>query len=1302
MQYARFLFIFALAISLMVGQPSPLLASVTAPDTRKVDPGQSIVPKAIPDVTPEIGQMLAMDADWSNVGSSPFESGSNSNFILKVQIGSAVRMDFPKKLDASHPIIIKTAEGSVKQFLGSDETFSGQVFGKYLVYRGTTRSILFRYDAEKKIFREFVYLANEKSLQEKGTVIRWRFEGANLKGREDGTVVLLKKIPFQRKLQSIAERELRQRVHRFILEGSGLDEAPDYVEKSLFIIPPPEYIDGTGQTLKQGLKYSIADNSVRLAFKSTANLNFPIWADPSFTADTDAEVIFRGDTTESLFGFSVGSGDFNGDETTDVIVGAYNDSTDGTSAGRAFVFLGRSISEQTVLKPLTEADVILTGEENSFFGFSVASAGDFNGDGREDIIVGAPYADRNDKTDSGAAYIFYGLPSFSVGSQMTLSANTDAKIIIEGQDAGDLFGFSVASAGNFQGDGDSLHDVIVGAPEDDNNDATGSGSAFIYYGINTVNQVVLQADTHVNVRLDGQGLGSISFDRFNDEFGWSVASAGDFNNDGNDDVIVGAPGDDNSGDSDSNVFDDSGAAFIFFGANLGTQTFKRADADADIIINSTGLQDNFGFSVAGVGDFNGDSFDDVIVGAPLDDNNGENMSGSAFIFFGQNPGMQTTLTPDSDANIILNGQSELDRFGWSVAGAGDFNGDSLKDVIVGAPKDSNNSQTGSGAAFVFFGQNPGMQTTLRADADADLIINGQSGNSVASEQGDELGVAVGTAGDFNGVGANDVLVGAWLDDANGSQDNSGAAFIFYGLSVSFDKANSDGLESVTNVTIPVSLNIPNPLPANVTIDYAVNGMGTTAQGSGTDFTLAAGTLTFANGVQTQDITLTVVDDALDNDDGSEDELENIVITLSNGSNTGLGSIASHTYTIIDNDGDDSEAIGVTDAKSPTIYFESATSSGSESNTTVNINVKLSNAADNPVGTGVSVSNGTATENTDFTLDSNSVMFLAGETSKTVTLTITDDSVLENNETIEIILSAAPSNGAIGIRNKHTYTILDDDAGSEPTVSFAESSSSKEESDHDPDFTVSLSHASGEMITVDFSVSDQTVGRRAFTLNTGTLTFNPGITSVDISATVVDNAKFQGDETVVMQLRHPVNATIGSPSSHTYTIIEDDPPPTYGIISPYWQTDSASYTFIATSHPSLSGMGSQIGVIVDALFKSGISDGKVEFTISQQETQRIFIVATNNPSINPDNIPDAKFIITDTTSGRFGNVRIAPIATNVHTATGNFEAPGFLDITLLNFWGAVVVQNTSTGFAMEFIGDTQDSRSFNTPNFSGIN
>ena len=155
-----------------------------------------------------------------------------------------------------------------------------------------------------------------------------------------------------------------------------------------------------------------------------------------------------------------------------------------------------------------------------------------------------------------------------------------------------------------------------------------------------------------------------------------------------------------------------------------------------------------------------------------------------------------------------------------------------------------------------------------------------------------------------------------------------------------------------------------------------------------------------------------------------------------------------------------------------------------------------------------------------------------------------------------------------------------------------------------------------------------------------------------------------------------------------------------VVSPYWQSDSGSYTFIAVSHTSLSGMASQIGVTVNAIQSDQSAFGTaVSFTIQSGTTQRVFITRTNS-SINPTNISSGKFIV-GTTNFKHGHIRIDPVATSPTTVIGDtgsttaglnqgLTGAGYRDATMLSFWGSVVVEQNTTGFAMEFIGDMHDS------------
>jgi hypothetical protein len=152
-----------------------------------------------------------------------------------------------------------------------------------------------------------------------------------------------------------------------------------------------------------------------------------------------------------------------------------------------------------------------------------------------------------------------------------------------------------------------------------------------------------------------------------------------------------------------------------------------------------------------------------------------------------------------------------------------------------------------------------------------------------------------------------------------------------------------------------------------------------------------------------------------------------------------------------------------------------------------------------------------------------------------------------------------------------------------------------------------------------------------------------------------------------------------------------------VVSPYWQSDSGSYSFVAVTHPSLSGMASQIGITVEAIQSDGTLFGSAKtFTVNADTTTRLFIVRTGHLSINAASIPTAQ-IISDIGGFKYGHIGAVSVATSPTTATGTESGEGYRDVTMLSFWGAVVVEQNSSGFAMEFIGDMHDSAAATTFN-----
>ncbi|MBK8396631.1 MAG: hypothetical protein IPL26_15530 [Leptospiraceae bacterium] len=345
-------------------------------------------------------------------------------------------------------------------------------------------------------------------------------------------------------------------------------------------------------------------------------------------------------------------------------------------------------------------------------------------------------------------------------------------------------------------------------------------------------------------------------------------------------------------------------------------------------------------------------------------------------------------------------------------------------------------------------------------------------------------------------------------------------------SVSFDLSGSSGNESATNVTIPVSLSTASGLV--VSVDYSVSGG--TATGSGTDYTITSGTLTFAAGITTQNINFAVTNDSVNELD------ETVIVTISNPGNSSLGSTVNHTYTITNDD------------PIPSVAFDLSSSNGSETVTNVLLPVSLSSVSAQTVTVNYSVTGGSATGGgTDYTLTSGILTFPAGTTTQNINLTVTNDTLGESNETIVVSLSNA-GNSSIGANSTHTYTINDNDA---TTVAFSSASSSGSEGISAVNLGVTLSNANSSVVSVDYAVSGGTATGSGtdYTLASGTLTFNAGVTSQNISLTIVNDTMNETDETILVTLSNPTVATLGTNITHTYTINDNDTAPILSIDSP---------------------------------------------------------------------------------------------------------------------------------------------------------
>jgi hypothetical protein len=552
---------------------------------------------------------------------------------------------------------------------------------------------------------------------------------------------------------------------------------------SMFLIFPEVGEKGNGVSISNPLFENnhpsitdAGDEDMDTADRSTTRSSRYIDVDyPS----SDAQLIVTGGNSADYAGHDIAFGDVDADGYEDMIIGVpYADGSKDNprgSSGEVLVIFGygnQTFPGTVVDAAKAEYDMIIYGKSGNLnnwdngdsLGYSVAS-GDINGDGYDDIIMGAfgaqPAANR---WDSGGVFVVYGDKRSVL--EKTIDLDTDADFVIWGPRTRQLAGREVG-AGDFDNDG--YDDILVGVPYGDPEGRADAGITYVVFGGNDLGSsedLARGAISPSTITIIGN-RGHVSNWDIGDRSGIALA-AGDFNGDDYDDILIGAQGANWGGTTDS------GGVYVITGWN-SMSTYINLTTDARVRIRGADNHDYAGTAVAS-GDIDGDNYDDILIGGVYADGQPNNIwtAGEAYIVYGSSEPSQNIVLGAS-ADVIMYGNAASDIFGWGVA-VGDLNGDKYADFAVGGRgMDMDDPDImDSGMVYIFHGG-------PRADLGNNLNPkNDAVGSIYGMNQTDMLGFSI-AMGDFDGDGADDIATMGYLADGPlEARDSCGEVYLVYG------------------------------------------------------------------------------------------------------------------------------------------------------------------------------------------------------------------------------------------------------------------------------------------------------------------------------------------------------------------------------------------------------------------------------------------------------------------------------------------------------------------------------------------
>ena len=492
--------------------------------------------------------------------------------------------------------------------------------------------------------------------------------------------------------------------------------------------------------------------------------SFPGIVDLSAPEDVDMRKVMGGSSGD-LAGHALAGGDIDGDGYDDVIIGAYGDDpVMRSNAGMVNVLFGgpSAFTETAIDLGNPPAGVLkIYGDDSDDNAGYACACGDINGDGRDDIIIGAPGADPEGRNSAGEVYIILGSTALKSTATLDLGGLPGAVYRIYGDDNNDHCGFAL-SAGDVNGDG--YDDVIIGAPDSDPTGGSNAGETYVYFGSSSLQSVNLNGITQGVLRIYGDDADDLS--------GRSL-STGDLDNDGLADIVIGAPG------ADPASGNGAGETYVIWGTSALKTTSSlnlNSSYNGVLVIAGKTASSSSGTSAA-TGDVNGDGYDDLVIGAFTESPDGRTAAGSSYIVYGSGTiRSYSRIDLASPVSVVTEiwGKEPFDGLGKSVA-VGDTDGNQQAEVFLGAYSASPAGRNDAGALYVISGS-PLLSETSRIELT-------EPGTSVSIFQGEAPNDLTGedvTAMDINGDGLFDVAIGATGNDPLGRL-TAGAVFLTAGI-----------------------------------------------------------------------------------------------------------------------------------------------------------------------------------------------------------------------------------------------------------------------------------------------------------------------------------------------------------------------------------------------------------------------------------------------------------------------------------------------------------------------------------------